>query len=113
MRYGSLRVETSNQPSFAARSAMNLPQSEMSPSINRTSAPNARDSMMFAAGVSEGIAMTHPNPAFAAYAAAAPPALPAVGKASVFAPSALATVTAADNPRALNDAVGFSPSSFI
>ena len=40
---------------------MNLPQSEMRPSISRTSAPNARDSMMFAAGVSDGIAMTQPQ----------------------------------------------------
>src|SRR5215210_2748804 len=109
MRYGSFKVETSNQPSAGAFAAMNLPQSEMRPSISRTSAPNARDSMMFADGVSAGIAMTQFRPAFAAYAAAAPPALPAVGSAIVFAPSAFATVTAAASPRALNEAVGFSP----
>src|SRR4029453_13333573 len=113
MRYGSLSVETSNQPSRAAFSAMNLPQSEIKPSINRTSAPKARDSMMFAFGVSAGIAMTQARPAFAAYAAAAPPAFPAVGSASVRAPSAFAAVTAADSPRALNDGVGLGPSSFM
>ena len=39
----------------------------------RTSAPKARDSRILAAGVSAGIAITQPSPAFAAYAAAAPP----------------------------------------
>src|SRR5688572_27269962 len=113
MRYGSFNVETSNQPFLTAFAAMNLPQSEMRPSINLTSAPNARHSTIFAEGVSAGIAITHPSPAFAAYAAAAPPALPAVGRATVAAPSAFAMVTAAERPRALNDAVGFSPSSFM
>src|SRR5262249_1005554 len=51
------------------------------------------------------------SPPRAAYAASAPPALPAVGIATAFTPSSLARDTAADNPRALNDPVGLVPSS--
>jgi len=39
--------------------------------------------------------------------------LPAVGSAIVRMPSALAMLTAADNPLALKEFVGFCPSSFI
>ena len=46
-------------------------------------------------------------------AASAPPALPAVGAANAFAPSCFARVTAVVMPRALNDPVGFSPSSLM
>src|SRR4051812_1004140 len=52
-------------------------------------------------------------PAAEPYAASAAPALPAVGATSPATPSARARVTAALIPRALNDAVGFSPSSLI
>ena len=113
MRYGSLSVDTSNQPSRGARSAMNAPQSEMRPLIRCTVAPKARHSRTIADGVSLGIAMTQSMPAWAAYAAAAPPALPAVGSAIVRMPSAFAMLTAAESPRALNELVGFCPSSFI
>src|SRR3954467_12999148 len=51
--------------------------------------------------------------AAAPYAASAAPALPAVGATSPGTFSAFARVTAALMPRALNDAVGFRPSSFI
>src|SRR5260370_31414886 len=57
--------------------------------------------------------MTAGSPAAAAYAASAPPALPAVGAASAFAPSCFARETAAVIPRALNEPVGFSPSSLM
>ena len=77
-----------------------------------TFAPNARHSMTFAAGVSAGITITAPSPAAAAYAASAPPAFPAVGAASVFAPKCFACATATDIPRALNEPVGFNASSF-
>jgi hypothetical protein len=50
-------------------------------------------------------------PAFAAYEVIAPAALPADGMVSFVMPSSFAFETAAPSPRALNDAVGFSPSS--
>src|SRR5258707_6552831 len=111
-RYGSFNVETSYHPSLSLFSATYFPQSEISPLIITTFAPNALHSITFAAGVSAGIAITAGNPAAAAYAANAPPAFPAVGAARAFAPSCFARVTAAVMPRALNDPVGFNPSSF-
>src|ERR1035441_5371673 len=45
MRYGSLSVETSNQPSWGARSATMRPQSEMMPSTSVTCAPYADDAV--------------------------------------------------------------------
>src|SRR5579871_3183564 len=113
MRYGSFSVETSNQPSRGARSAMNAPQSEIRPSMRRTSAPYALHSRMMADGVSLGIAMTQRRPACAAYAAAALPAFPAVGSATVDTPTACAMLTAAESPRALNELVGFWLSSLM
>ena len=57
---------------------------------------------------------TYPsNPARAAYEDIAPAALPADGIVSLVIPSSLALDTAADKPRALKDAVGLTPSSFI
>ena len=53
------------------------------------------------------------TPARAAYAATAPPALPADGMVNPVAPSSTAFDTAADSPRALNEAVGLTPSSLI
>src|SRR5262249_31083045 len=93
-------------------SATYFPQSEISPLIITTFAPNALHSITLAVGVSAGMAITAGIPAAAAYAASAPPALPALGAASAFAPRNFAMVTAAVIPRALNDPVGFSPSSF-
>src|SRR2546427_5499763 len=113
MRFGSLRVETSYQPSMSLCSATYLPQSEIRPFSLTTLAPKAWHSITFAAGVSAGITMTAGSPAAAAYAASAPPALPAVGAASAFAPSCLARETAVVIPRALNEPVGFKPSSLI
>ena len=55
----------------------------------------------------------HSMPAFAAYAAAAPPALPAVGSAIFVWPSSFAFETAAERPRALNEPVGLPASSLI
>src|SRR3954468_8319464 len=52
-------------------------------------------------------------PAAEPYAARAAPAFPAVGATNPATPIARARVTAALIPRALNDAVGFSPSSLI
>src|SRR5262245_11386058 len=51
-------------------------------------------------------------PAAAAYAARALAALPAEGIATLPMPSSLHMAMAQDSPRALNDAVGFVPSSF-
>src|SRR5216683_4999352 len=112
-RYGSLSVETSYQPSRSLCSATYLPQSEIKPFSLTTLAPNAWHSITLATGVSAGITITAGSPAAAAYAASAPPALPAVGAANAFAPSCLARDTAAVIPRALNDPVGFSPSSLM
>ena len=52
------------------------------------------------------------SPARAAYAAAAPPALPAVGSATRFTPSHFARLTAAVMPRLLKLPVGNCDSSF-
>src|SRR6266849_5629007 len=112
-RYGSFSVETSYQPSRSLCSATYLPQSEINPFSLTTFAPNAWHSITLAEGVSAGITMTAGIPAAAAYAASAPPALPAVGAAKAFAPSCLARETAVVMPRALNDPVGFNPSSLM
>src|SRR5712692_10929383 len=112
-RYGSFSVETSYHPSRSLCSATYLPQSEIKPFNLTTLAPKAWHSITLAEGVSAGITMTAGSPAAAAYAASAPPALPAVGAASAFAPSCLARDTAAVIPRALNEPVGFSPSSLM
>src|SRR6266852_7971135 len=112
-RYGSFSVETSYQPSRSFCSATYLPQSEINPFSLTTFAPNAWHSITLAEGVSAGITITAGSPAAAAYAASAPPALPAVGAANAFAPSCLARDTAAVIPRALNDPVGFNPSSLM
>src|SRR5213592_3110396 len=53
------------------------------------------------------------SPARAPYAESAAPALPAVGAARLFAPRALAIVTATAMPRDLNERVGFFDSSLI
>src|ERR1700675_4792561 len=110
-RYGSLSVETSYQPSRSLCSATYLPQSEIKPFNLMTLAPKAWHSITFAEGVSAGITMTAGIPAAAAEAAKAPPALPAVGAAKAFAFNCLARVTAVVIPRALNEPVGFKPSS--
>src|SRR5215467_14444848 len=55
----------------------------------------------------------HSIPALAAYAAAAPPAFPAVGRAILVRPSSFAFDTAAERPRALKDPVGLPASSLI
>ena len=66
MRYGSFSVEISNHPCLGASAAMNAPQSEISPSMSRTSPPHALDSRTIATGVSAGIAITQRRPAWAA-----------------------------------------------
>ena len=63
-------------------------------------------------GVVRGANTRTGTPARAAYAAAATPALPAVGSTKRSAPAATARVTAALSPRALNEPVGLAPSSF-
>ena len=103
---------TSYHPSRSLCSATYFPQSEINPFSFTTFAPNAWHSITLAEGVSAGITITAGIPAAAAYAASAPPAFPAVGAARAFTPSLFARVTAAVIPRALNDPVGFSPSSF-
>ena len=52
------------------------------------------------------------RPAAAPYAEAAEAALPAEGSAIAVAPSSFARETAQPSPRALNEPVGFLPSSF-
>src|ERR1051326_7074962 len=52
------------------------------------------------------------NPAAAAYAAMALAAFPAEGIATLRMPNSTHIETAQESPRALNDAVGFRPSSF-
>src|SRR5215207_9013890 len=77
-----------------------------------SSTPIARMVSRIGRGVVAGEYTRTGTPAAAPYAASAAPALPAVGTTRPFTPRALARVTAAASPRALNDAVGFTPSSF-
>src|SRR5712692_9749492 len=111
MRYGSLSVDTSYQPSGAPVSAAMRPAWVMRPSTSVTLAPYKRHSSMNGRFASFGMNTSQASPAAAEYAAAALPALPAVGSAMVFAPRYFARVTAADCPRALNELVGLSDSS--
>src|SRR5688500_2050449 len=85
----------------------------MSPCTSVTRAPYRSHSTRKRSGVSAGMNTSHAIPARAAYAAAAPPALPAVGTAIALCPSSFALETAAARPRALNDPVGFPDSSLI
>ena len=64
-------------------------------------------------GTSFGMKMCASSPAAAAYAARALAAFPADGAASFFSRNSTHMETAHDMPRALNDPVGFSPSSLI
>jgi len=61
-------------------------------------------------GVSFGATTRASSPAFAAYAAIADPAFPALGTARRFRPSSFALETATAMPRALNVPVGFAAS---
>src|SRR5262245_59964680 len=112
MRYGSLSVDTSYQPRDDPASAAARAASVMTPSTNVTSAPYSRHSRMKGVFTSRGRNTFATRPALAAYAAIALPALPADGTDTVVTPSARARVIAADCPRALNEFVGFSDSSF-
>src|SRR5215510_11170056 len=69
--------------------------------------------MTLARGVSRGMKMCASTPARAAYAASAPPALPALGTASLVAPRYFAIETATLIPRALKLWVGLSDSSLM
>src|SRR3954464_2851863 len=113
MRYGSFSVETSYQPSGAPVSAAIRPASVINPSTSVTLAPYKRHSSTNGRLASFGMNTSQARPAAAEYAAAALPALPAVGSAMVFAPRYLARVIAADCPRALNEFVGLSDSSLM
>src|SRR5262245_1528962 len=64
-------------------------------------------------GVSSGMKTKHSIPAAAAYAASAPPALPAVGAATRVMPSSFAIDTAIAMPRDLNEPVGKRDSSLM
>jgi len=63
-------------------------------------------STWLASGASAGMTTVARTPAAAAYAASAPPALPAEGTTTCFAPSSIARLTATAIPRALKDPVG-------
>ena len=54
IRYGSLSVDTSNQPSSSARSRTMRPQSSMRPSTRHVTAPWSSISERFTSGVSSG-----------------------------------------------------------
>ena len=111
MRYGSLSVDTSYQPSGLPVSAAMRPASVMRPSTSVTFAPYSSHSRMNGTLTSFGMKTRASIPAAAAYAAIAFAALPAEGTDSVFAPSDAALVTAAARPRALKEFVGLSDSS--
>ena len=77
--YGSLRVETSNQPTFSFPSPTILPQSLIRPLTKYVSAPRDCISLTFISGVSSGQKTVDLIPAHEAYAAIAAPAFPLVG----------------------------------
>ena len=66
IRYGSLRVDTSNQPSSSARSRTMRPQSSMRPSTRQVTAPWSSISERLTSGVSSGQYTTDSIPARAA-----------------------------------------------
>ena len=84
----------------------------MSPFTSVRCDPASAVSTRFAGGASSGMNTWHSIPPRAQYDASAPPALPADGTVSRVSPSSFARDTAADSPRALNEPVGFWPSSF-
>ena len=96
MRYGSFSVETSYHPSGPPFSAAIRPASVISPSTSVTFAPYSLHSSTNGRLASLGMKTSQARPAAAEYAAAALPALPAVGRAMVFAPRYFARVIAAD-----------------
>src|SRR5712692_802353 len=90
-----------------------LPQSEMRPSRSITRAPQMAASCWLAIGASAGMTTVACTPAAAAYAARAPPALPAEGATRCVAPSSTARLTATAIPLALKDPVGFTLSALM
>ena len=112
MRYGSRSVDTSTAPVSVAYARAALPQSPMWPSTHTSSAPKPRIWARMRGGVLAGAYTRARRPARVAYAASATPAFPAVGTTRDCAPPYAARVTAAASPRALNEPVGFDPSSF-
>ena len=95
----------------SAPSRTSLPQSWMRPFTRNAFAPYRYGSNWLTTGVSAGMNTKHSIPARAAYAAAAPPAFPAVGSATRFTPSHFAMLTAAVMPRLLKLPVGNCDSS--
>src|SRR5207247_4790258 len=95
----------------AATFATTLPAVAMEPSIVNTCAPAICASATAAGGVPRGTMTATGRPARAPYTAAAPPAFPADGITNPVAPRVRARVIAIPSPRALNDPVGFWPSS--
>ena len=106
-----MSVERSNHPSKGATRETTLPAVAIEPSMVKTWAPAICASATAAGGVPRGTMTTQGRPHRAAYTAAAPPALPADGMTNPLAPSVRARVSAMPRPRALNDPVGFWPSS--
>ena len=84
----------------------------ISPFTRKAFAPNCIASIWLMTGVSSGMKTNTSSPARAPYAAAAPPAFPAVGRARRFTPSHFAMLTAAVIPRYLKLPVGNCDSSF-
>src|SRR4051794_32639249 len=113
IRYGSFSVETSYQPAGPPCSAATRAASVIRPSTSVTSAPYNWHSRAKGTFTSRGRKTLARIPARAAYAAIALPALPADGTETVVTPRPSALVMAADCPRALNEFVGLSDSSFI
>ena len=102
-RYGSFSVERSNQPSWGATRAHDLPGGGDGALDREDVRAGDRASAIAAGGVPRGTMTAHGSPQRAAYTAAAPPALPAEGMTKPRAPSVRARVIAMPRPRALND----------
>ena len=98
-----MKVATFHHAGAGAHDCSARPASAMVPDTRRTSAPKPCASSTKASGVLSGIATRQRMPAAAAYAAAAAPALPAVGSAIASRPWASATFTARARPRALKE----------
>src|SRR2546428_2677206 len=111
-RYGSYIVATLKWPASLQTAFTMSAAWALVPSTRNRRAPNRTVSWRIDRGVSFGATTRASIPAFAAYAASALPAFPALGTARRVSPSSFAIETATAIPRALKVPVGFAASSF-
>ena len=115
MRYGSLSVDTSNQP-CCVRVLGDEPAAIGDQAVDEAHvrAECACIRACWRRGVSAGMAMTHRRPALCRVRCRRPAGVAGGWKGHRRrCPSARAMLTAAESPRALNEPVGFCPSSLM